>query len=78
MNKNTIVSIFVIIVIVILGIVFWQYSKKDNMPQTENSVQQLDRETEADSTASIDSSLNSIDTDSSSDFNEVDGEVSTY
>ncbi len=77
MNKNTIVSIFVIIVVIILGIVFWQYSKK-NTQEAQTPTQELDSQTRADSTTSIYSNLNSIDTDSSSDFNEVDGEVNSY
>jgi uncharacterized membrane protein YvbJ len=66
MNKNTLVSIFVIVVVIILGIIFWKYSAKNqNLPETP--VQALDKETQADTTDQIDSNLDSVNVDTNTD-----------
>lgn len=72
MNKNTTLTIFAVIVIILLGAVVWKYSAKKEVPLTP--AQELSASTQADTTTSIDSSLNSINTDSTvdADLNSVD------
>jgi flagellar basal body-associated protein FliL len=74
MNKNTIFIIFVII-IAIIGYVAWKGSRVE--PVQETPVQALDKNTQADSTAQIDSNLNSINADQNADadLNSIDADI---
>ncbi len=77
MNKNTTLTIFAVIVIVLLGLVVWKYSAKKEVPLTP--AQELNSATQSDTTTSIDESLNSINTDSTidADLNSVDADLKT-
>ncbi len=74
MNKNTIISFLVIIVVVILGVIFYKYLLKQ---APESPTQVLEREAGADTTDEIDNSLNSIDVDASmdADLKAIDDEL---
>ncbi len=76
MNKNTNI-IIAIVAIIIIGFVVWKYSPKREVPLTP--AQELNSATELDTTTSIDSSLNSINTDSTidADLNGVDADLNT-
>ena len=65
MNKNTIISFVIIIVVIVLGVIFYKYSSMKNTP--ESPIEALDKATQADTTDQIDASLNSIDVNSSTD-----------
>jgi hypothetical protein len=75
MNKNTTLTIFAVIVIILLGAVVWKYSAKKEIPLTP--AQELNSATQADTTTSIDASLDSINTDSTvdTDLNSVDADL---
>ncbi len=62
MNKNTTISIFVIIVVIILGVLVWRYNSKPEVVN-EDPKEILDQQTSADTTSDIDASLNSIEAD---------------
>jgi hypothetical protein len=64
MNKTSIIVL--IIVLAGVGLFLWKSSVKKE-PVVETSVQALDRETQADATASIEAQLNAINTDSTTD-----------
>ncbi|MCC6323677.1 hypothetical protein IT400_02700 [Candidatus Nomurabacteria bacterium] len=67
MNKNnTIISIIVIIVAIVLGYLLFKYFPKTN-DEVVSPIQQLDTQTQTDTTTSIDENLNSIDTNASTD-----------
>ena len=74
MNKNTIFVIFVII-IALIGYMAWKSSRVQ--PVQETPVQALDKNTQADSTAQIDSNLNAIDADQNADadLNAIDADI---
>jgi hypothetical protein len=74
MNKNTNI-IIPIVAVIIIGFVVWKYSAKKEVPLTP--AQELNSATESDTTTSIDSSLNSINTDSTvdADLNGVDADL---
>jgi hypothetical protein len=74
MNKNTIISFLVIIVVVILGVIFYKYLPKQ---APESPTQVLEREAGADTTDEIDNSLNSVDVDASmdADLKAIDDEL---
>ncbi|MDQ5971748.1 MAG: hypothetical protein QG566_694 [Patescibacteria group bacterium] len=66
MNKNnTIISIIIIVVAGVIGYLLFKYFPKQE--EVQSPVQQLDTETQADTTTSIDENLNSIDTNTSTD-----------
>lgn len=65
MNKNTVISFVIIIVVVVLGVIFYKYTSTQNVP--ESPTESLDKATQADTTDEIDASLNSIDVNSSTD-----------
>ena len=65
MNKNTIISFVIIIVVIVLGVIFYKYSATKNV--SESPIQALDKAIQADTTDEIDASLNSIDVNSSTD-----------
>lgn len=64
MNKTSIIVL--IIVLAGVGFFLWKSSVKKE-PVVETPVQALDRETQADATASIEAQLNAINTDSTTD-----------
>lgn len=74
MNKTSIVIL--IIALAIIGFFLWKGSMKKD-PVVETPVQALDRETQSDSTASIEADLNAINTDLNleSDLGEVNQEI---
>lgn len=78
MKKNNIIALVVIIVIIILGIFAFKYNSKTNKVE-ETPVQKLDKESQADTTAQIDASLNSVNSDDTSeqDLNSVDADLKT-
>lgn len=75
MNKNTVITIFIIIILLILGFVFWGSSDKSKNEMTPT--QALDQQTQADTTTEIDASLDSINPDSSSpeDTQKMDSDI---
>jgi uncharacterized protein YpmB len=77
MSKNTIVSIFVIIIVVILGIVFWKYSSNKEVVQ-ESPIQALEKETAADTTDKIDANLNAVDVNTDADLKAIDDELNNF
>ncbi len=77
MSKNTIVSIFVIIIVVILGIVFWKYSSNKEVVQ-ESPIQALEKETSADTTDKIDANLNAVDVNTDADLKAIDDELNNF
>ena len=67
MNKNnTIISIIIIVLAGVIGYLLFKYFPKTN-DEVVSPVQQLDTQTQTDTTTSIDENLNSIDTNTSSD-----------
>jgi hypothetical protein len=74
MNKTSIVIL--IIALAVIGFFLWKGSAKKE-PLVETPVQTLDRETQSDSTASIEADLNAINTDLNleSDLGEVNQEI---
>ncbi|MDQ5931018.1 MAG: hypothetical protein QG674_184 [Patescibacteria group bacterium] len=74
MNKTSIVIL--IIALAVIGFFLWKGSSKPE-PVVETPVQALDRETQADSTASIEADLNAINTDLNleADLGEVNQEI---
>lgn len=71
MNKNTTISILVIIIVIVLGVIIWKSNSKPEMV-TEDPKKVLDKQTSADTTSDIDASLNSIDADG-----DIDAELRT-
>ncbi|MEK7106503.1 MAG: hypothetical protein AAB895_04085 [Patescibacteria group bacterium] len=64
MNKKTI--ILLIIALVVIGFFLWKGSMKSE-PVVETPLQVLDKQTQQDSTASIEADLNAINTEVSAD-----------
>jgi len=71
MNKNTTISILVIIIVIVLGVIVWKYNSKPEMTN-EDPKKILEQQTSADTTSDIDASLNSIDTEG-----DIDAELKT-
>ncbi len=74
MNKNTVISFVIIIAVVILGVIFYNYMPKQ---APETATQTLERESGADTTDEIDANLNSVDVDASinADLKAIDDEL---
>lgn len=64
MNKKTI--FLLVVALIVVGFFLWKGSMKKE-PVVETPIQALDKETQQDSTASIEADLNAINTDVSAD-----------
>ena len=64
MNKNSIITIFTIIILIVLGLMFWKTNDSSDLQMTDTQV--LDEKTQDDSIAEIEASLKAIDIETSS------------